>query len=160
MFNVCSTLPKTLHNLNGTHYSCLSLYRTPSIPNLWIYRTVLHSDGTVLPGNGTPSIPNLWIYRTIYQGTDGFGIARDNCTCFLWWPVPKGNVLLRDNYTGEFPDDLVRRISRGRPTPITWRPKAENMRFPGKQMLGDFDIKSAAWEMIVASLQQSFITSV
>ena len=34
--------------------SCLSLYRPPPIPNLWIYQTIL-------------------------QGTYGFGIARDNC---------------------------------------------------------------------------------
>ena len=63
-----------------TNYSCLSLYQTPSIPNLWIYQTVSPGNGTVLPGDGTPYIPNLWIYRMILQGTDGFGIARDNCS--------------------------------------------------------------------------------
>ena len=66
--------------LSQKHYSSLSLYQTPSIPNLSIYQTVSPGDGTVLPGDGTPSIPNLWIYRMIFQGTDGFGIARDNCT--------------------------------------------------------------------------------
>ena len=38
---------------------------------------------TVLPSDGSPSILHLWIYRTICQGTDGFGVTRDNrvCTC-------------------------------------------------------------------------------
>ena len=67
--------------------SCFSLYQTSSIPNLWIYRTVLPGDGIVLPGDGTPSVPTLWMYRTIFQGTDGFGIARDNCTCADYLPA-------------------------------------------------------------------------
>ena len=72
-------IPRTHSNtLTFTHVlklvcSCLLLYRTPSIPNLCMYRTSL-------PGDGTPFIRSLWIYWTIFQGMDGFGIARDNCT--------------------------------------------------------------------------------
>ena len=60
-------------------YRCLSLYRTPSTPNLWIYQTVLPGYGIHIRDGAVFSILNLWIYRTILQGTDGFGIARENC---------------------------------------------------------------------------------
>ena len=58
-----------------SRYTESLLYQTSG----YTERFYLLTERSFLPDDGTTFIPNLWIYRTIFQGTDRFGRARDNC---------------------------------------------------------------------------------
>ena len=96
-WNYCTSVLEPNFELNfGSEHTVVScdtksqLYRTSGYTERLYLVTEVRISLSV-----TPTIPNLWIYRTIFQGTDGFGIARDNCTFWNGASHELGNVFLR-----------------------------------------------------------------